>query len=873
MGRALLRLIADHAAHNPGALALLAPGRPSLTYGQLWAEIEENVHALSAIGIGQDDRVAVHLPNGPEKALSFLAVSTIAACAPLNATCTTNEFDAALSNLEPKALIVAPDLDVAKRAVVAKHGISVITATPALEREAGILTLSASAKTKCAAEVRSQPDAIALLLHTSGTTSRPKLVGLTHEQLRRSAENIARSLQLNPRDRCLNIMPLFHIHGIVGAILSSLYAGASVVCSPGFQGRRFFQWLEEFRPTWYTAVPPMHAAIVALASERKDILEHHSLRFIRSCSAALPHPVLRDLEHRFAIPVLEAYGMTEAAHQIACNPLPPAVRKPGSVGLGTGVEIAIVDAHGRTLGRDCEGEIVIRGDSVISSYVGNPSADEHSFTDGWFRTSDIGSIDRDGYVFIKGRAKEIINRGGTKISPHEIESVLLDHPNVAEAVAFAMPDERLGEEVAAAAVLRRPNSAAATEIGEFIASRLSDFKIPRQLVFLDEIPKGPTGKLQRVGLAAKLGLVASPQRSHREGVPRHESRTQLENLLTAMWARIIGIKHVGLHDNFFDIGGDSLAAEDLIAGIEQITGRKLAIGALFEAPTIEELAALIEQDDRGGPQQVVPIQPKGSGPPFFCVEAGPSYLSLARHLGADQPFLGLLYPGAGVSARATSIESMAEFNVKLIRAVQPDGPYFIGGWCSSGLVAYEMAQRLQAQDQEVALLVLFDTVNPGRLDTLSGIQTILVRADELYRKIWFHLRSMTELQFGDVPTYFLKRLRNVWLTLTRRTRLSRAAVKFVRPVLPDDLYQIGIRYRPKIYHGRVLLFRRSLRPISRYLDEKLGWSGLIAGEFNVVEIQGGHSDMLCEPQVQNTAAKMAECLRDRSTTTSRLAHT
>jgi acyl-CoA synthetase (AMP-forming)/AMP-acid ligase II len=260
MSRSILRVIADHAANNPGALALLAPG------------------FLSAIGIGNEDRVALLLPNGPEMALSFLAISAIAACAPVNPACKANEFDAALSSLKPKALIAAPDLDVGKRAVAAKHGISVITATPALKREAGVFTLSASATVRGANDILPRPNDVALLLHTSGTTSQPKCVGLTHEHLCRSAENIARALQLSPEDRCLNIMPLFHIHGIVAAILSSLHAGASVVCSPGFQGRRFFQWLQEFQPTWFTASPTMHAAIVARAAQHEDILQRHSLR-------------------------------------------------------------------------------------------------------------------------------------------------------------------------------------------------------------------------------------------------------------------------------------------------------------------------------------------------------------------------------------------------------------------------------------------------------------------------------------------------------------------------------------------------------------------------------------------------------------------
>jgi thioesterase domain-containing protein/acyl carrier protein len=446
-----------------------------------------------------------------------------------------------------------------------------------------------------------------------------------------------------------------------------------------------------------------------------------------------------------------------------------------------------------------------------------------------------------------------------KISPHEIEDVLLDHPNVAETVVFAMPEPRLGEEVAAAVVLRCPRPSAATEIREFASRQLSYFKIPRQVVFLDKIPRGSTGKPQRVGLAAKLGLI-TPQEEHQEYVPMRESRTQLEDVLATMWAHIVGTERVGLHDNFFEIGGDSLAAMELMAGIEQVTGRRLTVTALFQAPTVKQLAAFIEQNDRGWQPYVVPIQGRGSQPPFFCVDAGPCYLGLARRLGTDRPFLGLLHP----NAMATSIEVMAEFSVKSIRAVQPEGPYLVGGFCTGGLIAYEIAQQLRAQGQEVALLVLFDSVNPARLDGLSVMQAIFVQADEFCRKIWFHLRSMARLKFGDLPAYFLKRLKNVWHTLTRRTWPARASMEFLRLVLQRDLpnmYLMGRRYRPKPYNGRVVLFRRSRRAISGYLDAKLGWGRLIAGEFDVVKVETDHDDMFDEPQVQHVAAELAARLR------------
>ncbi|TIV49865.1 MAG: AMP-dependent synthetase, partial [Mesorhizobium sp.] len=346
----------------------------------------------------------------------------------------------------------------------------------------------------------------ALLLHTSGTTSRPKLVPLSHANLAASAAHIGATLSLTPADRCLNIMPLFHIHGLIAAVLSSLAAGGSVFCTPGFNALRFFQWLSEAKPNWYTAVPTMHQAILPRAARNPEQLAEAKLRFIRSSSASLPAQVMAELEATFGCPVIESYGMTEASHQMASNRLPPGQRKPGSVGAAAGPEVAVMAPDGRLLKAGEVGEIVIRGPNVTAGYEKNADANASAFAHGWFHTGDQGVLDEDNYLRVTGRLKEIINRGGEKISPLEVDGVLMDHPAVAQVVTFAMPHDKLGEEVAAAVVLREGQSASEADIRGFASTRLADFKVPRKVLILDEIPKGATGKLQRIGLAAKLGL-------------------------------------------------------------------------------------------------------------------------------------------------------------------------------------------------------------------------------------------------------------------------------------------------------------------------------------------------------------------------------
>jgi acyl-CoA synthetase (AMP-forming)/AMP-acid ligase II len=301
-------------------------------------------------------------------------------------------------------------------------------------------------------------------------------------------------------------MPLFHIHGLIAGILAPLSQGGEVHCTSGFNALKFFSQMSEVSPTWYTAVPTMHQAILSRAANNQEVIARVPLRFIRSSSSSLPPQVLAELEATFKAPVIEAYGMTEAAHQMACNPLPPGIRKPGTVGIAAGPEIAIMNTEGDLLPMGSTGEIVIRGDNVTLGYENNAKANQEAFTNGWFRTGDQGSLDSDGYISITGRLKEIINRGGEKISPREVDEVLMDHPAVAQVVCFGMPHNKLGEEVAAAVVLKEGASATEKDLRDYTASRLADFKVPRKILLMDEIPKGATGKLQRIGMAQKLGL-------------------------------------------------------------------------------------------------------------------------------------------------------------------------------------------------------------------------------------------------------------------------------------------------------------------------------------------------------------------------------
>jgi len=588
----LIKMIRDQASRHPAAVALLAPGRAPLTYQSLVEHLDAGAASLVAAGVRRGDRVAVVLPDGPEMAVAFLTVASLATCAPLNPTYASREFEFYLSDLKAKLLIVLEESQSPAVAVARSLGIRVVALRPQPDAPAGVFSLPGVGSGRIPAKAVG-PDDPVLLLHTSGTTSRPKLVPLTHANLAASARNIVASLELTPQDRCLNIMPLFHVHGLIGGMVSSLVAGASVICTPGLDSDRVLGWMTELSPTWYTAVPTMHQAILEAAGREAALAGQVNFRFIRSCSSALSPQVGRKLEEIFRAPVVEAYGMTEASHQIACNPLPPRPHKFGSVGLPAGDEVAILDEQGEMLPANGLGEISIRGANVMHGYENNPAANASAFANGWLRTGDRGYVDEEGYVFIQARLKEMINRGGEKITPREIDEVLLQHPAVLQAVAFAMPHPTLGEEVAAAVVLRPEQAVTQGEMRRFAAERLAAFKVPRRIVFVPEIPKGPTGKIQRIGLAEKLqgeiGLAepASPQKPAGAHSPA-------QDMLIELWREILGIESISIHDDFFMLGGDSLRAAQMLNRIEERTGVRLEISDLLGASSIADLALRVE---------------------------------------------------------------------------------------------------------------------------------------------------------------------------------------------------------------------------------------------------------------------------------------
>jgi acyl-CoA synthetase (AMP-forming)/AMP-acid ligase II len=634
-------VLQHQAKRIPDAPAILAPERAPLTYGRLYQHIHEMGHTLRATGIGRRDRIAVVLPNGPELAVAILTVEASATCVPLNPAYGPEELDRYFAELQPRAVIIPAGPDSPARRAALSRGVRVLDLLTALDAPAGLFTLTGDRGGTLSDEPVSPGD-VALLLTTSGTTSRPKIVPLTHANICMSAYAHRAALALTEADRCLNVLPLIHGHGLNGTLVASLAAGASVICTPGFDVNGFSGWLTALQPTWYSAVPTIHQAILVQSRDSREQLANCRLRFVRSSSARLPPRIFAELEHTFETPVIEWYGMTEVTSSpIACNPLPPRKRKAGSVGVPAVLDVAIMDERGTLLPDGQTGQVVVQGATVTAGYDGDPRATEAAFAGDWLKTGDLGYFDNDGYLFLTGRIREMINRGGEKVSPQEVDELLLDHPAVAEVVTFAIPHATLGEDVAAAVVLRPDAVATPKDIRQFATGRIADFKVPRQVVIVGEIPKGPTGKVQRIGLADRLGLATG-------ALPRTfvAPRTPLEKVLAKRWTELLQVEQLGVHDDFFASGGDSLRATHVLRHIYETTQVELEVSRFFEAPTVAEVALhlerLVQDGQRPRPPSAiirVPRKKNGVAPASIAQER----LWKQQDALPDMPFFNILY--------------------------------------------------------------------------------------------------------------------------------------------------------------------------------------------------------------------------------------
>ncbi|MHC4341043.1 MAG: AMP-binding protein [Planctomycetota bacterium] len=887
--RTLLDLIERCAADTPGRAALLAPGRRSLDYFGLADQVLRIARALADRGVSPRDAVAVSISNGPELAVAILGAAAAAAAAPLNPDATEFEVGRAIDDLAPRAAVVVGDN--ALRRVAARKGLPLLELVPG--ERAGEVAIAGSEPSQPKAREELDTTAIALVLSTSGTTAVPKRVPLSHGNLLAATARVAESLALSDADRCLNVMPLVHSHGLIGAFLSSLRAGGSIVCATAFDPREVLGWAVETQSTWTTAAPALYRALLEAPGAWPR------LRLMRSASSPMPEDLAASLENRFSAPLVEAYGLTEA-YQVTANPI--GNRRRGSVGRPTGTEVAVADSLGAVLEPGETGEVLVRGPNVFQGYGADPDTNEEAFHDGWFRTGDTGHLDGDGYLTLTGRTKEIINRGGEKIAPREVEEALALHPAVGEAVCFPVADSLLGEEVGAVVVPFADAVLDPRELRRFAASRLAPSKVPRWFWVRDRMPVGAGGKVSRLTLAERLDLL--PTSSQPDPLRRTASADPREEL-RSIWMEVIGLDTPpGDEERFFDVGGTSLGLVELMVAVERRFGVRLPLAAILEAPTIGELAVQIERPAGSGSERVdvergeytasvIPIQPAGSRPPLFIVApAGGSVLSfyrLADRLGKEQPCYGLQITLRRRSWRVQlEVADIADAFLEGLERLGARSPWQLGGWSFGGFVAWEMAAVLRKRGEEVSHLVLVatDVSELGRRFTLASAVRGAGRAAQMF---WYakpflrdqlHVRIAARLRdgSGDRGRRPLRRgLMNVlWKAGIENAKIAGHIERDPR-LLELRTNAAGIlgtlrhyvrakrRYRPPLQSEVLDLIRagRIDRGPPRRVREMraLGWERYATGRIRIHRLPGNHFTILSEDYVGDLAEAFRAILR------------
>jgi len=855
------------ASLTPDATALLAPGHSPLTYRQLWNHVQRSQNELASFGIRPGEVTALVVPNGPELITAFLAVAGTGACAPLDPALTESEFQFCLGRLRARTLIVPDNMPSPAARAARSLGMRVVTIHIPSDHPAGVFELRDTGESAIAPG--RETDA-ALLLFTSATTDSPKLVPLTWSNLHAMAIHDERALQLTAADRLLSLMPLFHLHGLA-TVLTQLSCGGSVICTPGFEPSNFPAWLSQLRPSWFTSSPPLNRAILAVARQQPTIFRDVPLRFIRSGTAASEPQLLTLLEDATGVPVFNGYGLTETGG-VARNTREH--RKPGSVGRSSGLELVIMDPSGGILPPQQEGEIVVRGNSVTSGYLDNPEANQSAFRDGWFRTGDIGRLDTEGFLFITGRLKEMINRGGKKIAPQDVEAVLIGHPAVADAAACAIPHATLGEDVGAAVVLRPGTCVSESELRQFAAAHLAPFKVPRRIVLIDAIPRTSTGKPRRGALAEQMG---SP--GIRERAPATYVIEPVETVLIGIWRRILGIEDIDVFDDFFTLGGDSLAAAIMLAEAQRelhTSTELLGRVDFFDAPTIQTLARIVVECGASGqqpdtaPNRILALRSTGSRPPFFCFPASaqdPYYLRhFSKSLDAEQPFFVVCHADPIRDKRLLSVEDLASSSVEAIRSQCPEGPYILGGHCYGGVVAFEAALQLMSQGRQIQCLVLFDAATPGYPKVHKQWRRYVTKARELALALRPGKIAMTAAAMRQ-HFYALGRI----FARRRKGGASRVLTAIGSDVLVTGREEKTLNgmamweYTPREFPAPIIHFIAADQPVSTEVlsDPRLGWSDFAQAGLVVHHVRGDHNSILALENATQLAYELNELLPRR----------
>lgn len=820
--------LAAWAVFDPDAPAILSPRRKALSFSTLIEQLDASRTFLNSCGLGRGDRIALHAPRGPETAVAALAIASCSTCIPLNSNATLSESIAALRETGASALLLPGGEDVAARDAAQQLGLALLEMTSLPDAAAGEFQLSATRSAAAGQTGLAQPGDIALLMRTSGTTATAKLVPVGHTQILARADKTQRLHGLVAGDRCLNLMPLCYMHGLNSGLTGPLLTGGSVICPSQFDRETFLECMCTLEPDWYTAGSTYHQAIHTWLQQDPQAIADHGLRFVRSGSSPLPARVQQQLEEMLGVPVVESYSSSETG-TITTNPV-DGLRKKGTVGISPDGDIKVVDEQGQRLAPGTLGEVLVRGPGVIEGYEKNPDGNRQAFQKGWYHTGDLGQLDEAGYLKLTGRAREMINRGGEKVYPSEVDAALLEHPAIAEAVTFAVPHPTLHEEIAAAVVLNPDSSSTEEALRRFLYERLSSFKVPRRIVITSTLHKGPTGKVLRQGVAERYGLNMEVSAD----AASEEQSTAMERALFSLWCDVLKRDHIGLDDDFFLLGGDSLLAVDLLLRVEQAFQIKLPLQYLLEAATVRQMALFIQHYSSGDIKDIVGLHTNGGMPPLFGVAGRFGYtlrlMRVGRELGPDQPFYGMQPPDMDwESAGISTITEMAAYYIGLIKSVQTQGPYRLLGSSFGGLMVFEMAQQLHAAGEVVEFLGLVDT-KPSS-----------------FRRGAITYKPRTPVPDPTAPRRYVNEIE--------------AAKQKVADthVMARDKYLIE-----KPFAGELTFFYCEGEAISPRRDRRRYWRLFARGGVRMLPVPGLHGDIHIEPQFSALAKGLSACLADET---------
>lgn len=873
---------------DPDHPAIETPGYQPLTYRDLRNQVLWVIKTLHAMGFGRNDRIAVIMPAGPETAVLGIAVMTAFTHTPLNPQFKEHEFLDNLLRLKVKAVIVQQNHETAARAAALSQGIPLIEITPSPDK-AGMFTIEGIIPDEGIELVFAQAEDTAIIMQTSGTTSLPKIVPLIQKQVCRAILVLASWSNHTDHDKSLHIVPHFHLLGVIGTLLAPLSCGGTVICTRDFIAPDFFSLLKSSRPTFYCAGPAHHQAIFhELKKVPPQELKNHSLRYIRSVSAPMPASVRQELETLLGIPVINSYAMTESPNITFNNPI-----KEGSVGFPIIESLAIMDDNGTRLKTFEPGEVAIQGEVVFSGYEDAPDKNASAFINGWFMTGDVGYLDDEGYLYLTGRKKEQINKGGEKISPVEIDQVLMTHPDVHQAMAFRIHDDVLGEDIAAMVVLEHQQTTE-EDLRRYLLDHVIAFKVPRRIFVVDEIPIGQTGKPRRfIGTERyHAGTFEDTRTCGKTSVQDSLEKSLNQEKLTRIWKEILDIESLSPDDDFFRCGGNSLTAIELLVKIQRSFHLTIEPDTIYRYPTIRQQVLIIAQKTGNREHYhplIVPIRGDGTLPPLFCIHPLGGwigkYQEISPFLTIDRPVFGLRAQGFEATEKPsmTIQEAVLEY-ADAIKTVQKKGPYHLMGYSAGAIYAFELACLLQNRGEQVNFLGIIDQSVPSPQKQLfhrakgQGSTSVAAAGYHLY----CFLRNRLKTNPGSISYSLFVHVAGIVsrgilvLPSFPNHPVSKADDELVFggekdtllsqfPAAQHSLVITQIRalqyYHPTTYSGNLTFF--STGPDTEFYPGNLtrGWNSCVTGKITVIDIPGKHDSLFKEPFVGVVAKKIEESLK------------